>query len=367
MSERLLDGHNDTATDYPRDSRVEQLFAEQAEAAPGHPAVVHGTTTLTYAELHRRSTLLAQTLRRDGLRPAEPVALLLPRTPELIVAALAVLKAGGFYLPVDPAYPAERISQLIEDSGAGLLLTTQELARGHAIAVDAQDWSAEPEADVPAPGDASDVAYLMYTSGTTGRPKGVMIPHRGIVRLVRGVGYVRLDSTTRIAQIGDWFRRLRLGDVGRPALRGTVHILDRETFLDGEELRRALAGGVSPRRSSRPRCSASSRARTRPCSGRCGTCWWEATRSRPSTPGPCCAPTRACGSSTRTGPPRTRSSPPATRFASRSAPACPSAVRCPTPPRTCSTRTANCFRWASPENCTSAAMGWRSATTGAPT
>ncbi|MFI7151155.1 amino acid adenylation domain-containing protein [Nonomuraea sp. NPDC050022] len=253
MSDRLLDGCDDTATDYPRDSRVERLFAEQAEAAPGHPAVVHGDTTLTYAELHHRSTLLAQKLRRDGLRPAEPVALLLPRTPDLIVAALAVLKAGGFYVPMDPAHPSDRISQLIEDSGAGFLLTTRELttllttrepARGQAIAVDAQDWSAEPEVDVPAPGGASDVAYLMYTSGTTGRPKGVLVPHRGIVRLVRGVGYVRLDATARIAQIGATGFDASVWETWAALLcGGTVHILDRETFLDGAELRRALADG----------------------------------------------------------------------------------------------------------------------------
>ena len=182
-----------------------------------------------------------------GCVPARPVALLLPRTPDLIVAALAVLKAGGFYMPMDPAHPADRISQLIEDSGAGLLLTTRERARGQAIAVDAQDWSAEPEADVPAPGDASDVAYLMYTSGTTGRPKGVLVPHRGIVRLVRGVGYVRLDSTARVAQIGATGFDASVWETWAALLcGGTVHILDRETFLDGAELRRALAeGGIT--------------------------------------------------------------------------------------------------------------------------
>ncbi|MER6946231.1 amino acid adenylation domain-containing protein [Nonomuraea sp. NPDC000554] len=277
----LLDGCNDTARDYPKDSRVEQLFAEQAEATPGHPAVVHGSTVLTYAELHGRSTLLAQSLRRDGLRPAEPVALLLPRTPDLVVAALAVLKAGGFYLPVDPGYPADRVSYLVADSGARLLLTTGELidrlgevaGRVRAVAIDSHDWTAEPEAPAPgdtspvaaaddaaaaasvedpapgnasvedpALGDASAVAYLMYTSGTTGLPKGVMVPHRGIVRLVRGVDYVRLDSTTRMAQIGATAFDASVWEMWGALLNGgTLHLLGRETFLDGEELKRALA------------------------------------------------------------------------------------------------------------------------------
>ncbi|MEU0567871.1 amino acid adenylation domain-containing protein [Nonomuraea sp. NPDC005983] len=255
----LLDGCNDTARDYPKDSRVEQLFAEHAEARPGHPAVVHGSTVLTYAELHRRSTLLAQSLRRDGLRPAEPVALLLPRTPDLVVAALAVLKAGGFYLPVDPGYPADRVSHLVADSGAKVLLTTGELidrigevAGVRAVAVDSYDWAAEDpmpggtppiaSAEELPPGDASAVAYLMYTSGTTGRPKGVMVPHRGIVRLVRGVDYVRLDSTTRMAQIGATAFDASVWEMWGALLSGgTLHLLGRETFLDGEELKRALA------------------------------------------------------------------------------------------------------------------------------
>ncbi|MFJ4952735.1 amino acid adenylation domain-containing protein [Streptomyces sp. NPDC088760] len=243
----------DTASDYPKDSRVESLFAACAEAAGDHPAVVHGNTTLTYAELHRRSALLAESLLRDGLRPGEPVALLLPREPALVVAALAVLKAGGVYLPVDPDYPADRVSYLLKDSGAGLLLTTGRLverlseALGQAgtdrrvILVEEQDWSAQPAPETGSAGDADAAAYMMYTSGTTGRPKGVMVPHRGIVRLVRNVDYVRLDDTTRMAQLGATGFDASVWEIwGALLCGGTVHILDRETFLDVEELKRAL-------------------------------------------------------------------------------------------------------------------------------
>ncbi|MEQ4718187.1 amino acid adenylation domain-containing protein [Nonomuraea sp. B19D2] len=238
-----LDRWNDTAVDYPREVRVERLFAEQAEQAPGHPAVVHGDTSLTYAALHRRSTLLAQSVRRAGLACGEPVALLLPRVPDLVVAALAVLKAGGCYLPIDPTTPPERVSLLLADSGATLLITEKESVAGaRTIAMDALDWSAEPEPEGPAPGDASAPAYLMYTSGTTGRPKGVAIPHRGIVRLVRGVDYVRLDPTTRMAQIGATGFDASVWEIWGALLNGcTLHLLDRETFLDTEELRKALA------------------------------------------------------------------------------------------------------------------------------
>ncbi|MGW6054325.1 amino acid adenylation domain-containing protein [Streptomyces sp. NPDC055189] len=249
----LLDEVNDTARDYPKDSRVEQLFAQCARATPDHAAVVHADTTLTYADLHRRSTLLAQALRRGGALPGEPVALLLPRTEDLVVGALAVLKAGGIYLPVDPDYPADRVAYLLQDSGARRVLTTRELtgrfdaavdslaARGHVVAMDALDWSAQPAAEAPAPGGAEAAAYLMYTSGTTGRPKGVLVPHRGIVRLVRNVDYVRLDATTRMAQIGATGFDASVWEMwGALLCGGTLHILDRATFLDVEELKQAL-------------------------------------------------------------------------------------------------------------------------------
>ncbi|TDD25913.1 non-ribosomal peptide synthetase [Nonomuraea diastatica] len=242
-----LDRWNDTATGYPRERRIEQLFAEQAERAPAHPAVVHGGTTLTYAELHRRSSSLARTLLRAGLRPGEPVALLLPRTAELVVSALAVLKAGGCYLPIDPTTVQDRVTFTLEDSGAKLLIASGRPsatpAGSRVVDLGDQDWTAGPEPDVPVPGDASAPAYLMYTSGTTGRPKGVMIPHRGVVRLVRGVGYVRLDATTRMAQVGATGFDASVWEVWGALLNGgTLHLLDRETFLDAEELRRSLAG-----------------------------------------------------------------------------------------------------------------------------
>ncbi|MCX5193514.1 amino acid adenylation domain-containing protein [Streptomyces sp. NBC_00249] len=253
---RLLVEWNDTGAEYPRESRVEELFAERARTAPGHPAVVHGDTVLSYAELDRRAELLAHRLRAEGLLPSEPVALLMPREAGLVVAALAVLKAGGVYLPVDPGYPGDRIAYLLADSAARLVLTTGALAEGlgpvpdlpsTVLDLDTMDWQAPPPAheaapapDGPPPG-AGDAAYLMYTSGTTGKPKGVLVPHRGIVRLVSAADYVRLDSTTRMAQVGATGFDASVWEMWGALLGGgTLHILDRETLLDTEELGRAL-------------------------------------------------------------------------------------------------------------------------------
>ncbi|BDH07130.1 hypothetical protein HEK131_43570 [Streptomyces seoulensis] len=254
---RLLTDFNRTAVEYPRDSRVEELFAERARKAPERPAVVHGDIVLSYAELDHRSQLLAARLREDGLEPGEPVALLLRREPTLVVAALAVLKAGGVYLPIDPDYPADRVAYLLADSGARRVLTAGDLAGrlaavheradGHltVFAVDTWGWQEDPGATPPASTGvqrgADDAAYLMYTSGTTGKPKGVLVPHRGITRLVSGTDYVRLDPTTRMAQVGTTGFDASVWEMWGALLSGgTLCILDRETLLDTEELSRAL-------------------------------------------------------------------------------------------------------------------------------
>ncbi|MEU9987178.1 amino acid adenylation domain-containing protein [Streptomyces sp. NPDC048045] len=254
---RLLTDLNRTAVAYPRDSRVEELFAERARTAPGHPAVVHGDTVLSYAELDHRSELLAARLREEGLPPREPVALLLRREPTLVVAALAVLKAGGVYLPIDPDYPADRVAYLLADSGARRVLSVSDLADGLAathdrpgedftvLTLDTWDWRQTPGATPPAPDGpppgADDAAYLMYTSGTTGKPKGVLVPHRGITRLVTGVDYVRLDATTRMAQVGTTGFDASVWEMWGALLGGgTLCILDRETLLDTDELGRIL-------------------------------------------------------------------------------------------------------------------------------
>ncbi|WNV87781.1 amino acid adenylation domain-containing protein [Umezawaea sp. Da 62-37] len=224
---------NDTGRDYPADRRVEQLFAARVAAAPDRLAVVHGDTALTYAELDRRAGLLAAWLRTEGLRRAEPVALLLAREPTLVVAALAVLKAGGAYLPIDPEYPAERVEYLLADSGARRVLT--------AAGLDEFDWTGEPSFAAASSGP-DDPAYLMYTSGTTGDPKGVLVPHRGVVRLVSGADHVRFDETTRTAQIGATGFDASVWEMWGTLLGGgCLHLLDRETVVDAVELKRELA------------------------------------------------------------------------------------------------------------------------------
>lgn len=175
------------ATEQPFDTEatLHGLFARQAAATPDAPALLSAEGTLSYAELDARSNQLAHTLRGHGIGPDVVVALLAERSPELIVGILAVLKAGGCYLPVDPAYPPARIDYLLADSGARLVLAQSRFAglAGSTPVLDLADPAGHgaDRSPVGSTSTAGDLAYLIYTSGSTGAPKGVLVEHRGVV------------------------------------------------------------------------------------------------------------------------------------------------------------------------------------------
>ncbi|MBN6040525.1 non-ribosomal peptide synthetase [Amycolatopsis sp. 195334CR] len=163
--ERLLGEWNDSVVD--GESTIVEVFARQA---PDAIAVISGHDSMSYAELDAASNRLARSLIARGVGPERVVALALPRSAELVVAMLAVLKAGGAYLPIDPDYPAERIEFMLRDAGAMLTLSTVEL--------DGPDYGPAEVALSP-----SNQAFVLYTSGSTGTPKGVALTHRGVVAL----------------------------------------------------------------------------------------------------------------------------------------------------------------------------------------
>ena len=178
---RLLVEWNDTAADYPREACLHQLFEEQARATPDAAAVVFGGRRLSYGELDARANQLARHIARRGAGPEAVVGICVERSPDVVVAMLGALKAGCAYLPLDPAYPPERLSLMLEDSGVAVLLT-QEALRGREFARAARevvylDTDGEAIARESAEGfgggaTADNLAYVIYTSGSTGRPKG---------------------------------------------------------------------------------------------------------------------------------------------------------------------------------------------------
>ncbi len=219
------------------------LFAEQAAAGPDRVAVRHADGDLTYRELAERAERLAQVLYAQGVRRHDRVAFTLEKTPRLLVAVLAVLRLGAAYVPIGTGLPPQRRDYLVADSGARLLLTEDSSV---ASVVPVLDLSRLPEAsggqELPEPVSApQDAAYVMYTSGTTGRPKGVLVNQRAVVRLVRGTDYVSLSPETRILQTGAIaFDATTFEFWGALLNGGTVVLVPGTTVLNAEELGAAV-------------------------------------------------------------------------------------------------------------------------------
>ncbi|MEW2620516.1 non-ribosomal peptide synthase/polyketide synthase [Streptomyces sp. NPDC048106] len=175
------------------EATLPELFAAQAARTPDNVAVVHDGEHTTYAELEARANRLAHLLAAEGAGPDRLVAVALPRSTDLVVALLAVLKAGAAYLPVDPDYPADRIAYMLQDGAPVLLVTAGDLAERlpgdtPVLPLDTPETArrlAQAPATAPDPGGLlpGHTAYVIYTSGSTGRPKGVVVPHQNVTRL----------------------------------------------------------------------------------------------------------------------------------------------------------------------------------------
>ncbi|MFJ7073617.1 amino acid adenylation domain-containing protein [Streptomyces sp. NPDC098781] len=186
----VLHEFNATDRDLPATTLIGPIEA-QSRRTPGAPALVHGSRVLTYAELAARANQLAHHLAAGGVRPGTVVGVAIPRSVELIVALLAVLKAGGAYLPLDPGHPAERLAQVLDDADPACVVTDAATAERlptpgrPLVLLDRADLSGRPTFDPPRPLTPSDPAYVIYTSGSTGRPKGVVVPHSAIDNRLR--------------------------------------------------------------------------------------------------------------------------------------------------------------------------------------
>ncbi len=194
---QLLVEWNDTALAYPQDRCIHQLIEAQVERTPDKTAIVFEQESLTYRELNQRANQLAHYLRSQGVGPDSLVGICVERSLEMVVGLLSILKAGGSYVPLDPAYPRERLALMIEDSQLPLLITQQALRNQFAepnvqvICLDA-DWPAiaqHSNENLDSGVTPENLAYTIYTSGSTGKPKGVQICHRTAVNFLHSMRF----------------------------------------------------------------------------------------------------------------------------------------------------------------------------------
>jgi amino acid adenylation domain-containing protein len=188
---QLLEVWNPPATGYPADKPLTQLLEEQVERTPHATAVEFDGRQLTYSELNERSTQFARHLRTLGVGPEVLAAVYIERSLEMVIALLGILKAGGAYLPVDLAFPRERIAFMLDDAQPRVLVTVTKLLadlppnQSQVVCVD--DFPAGRDEPASRPSESRDLAYLLYTSGSTGKPKGVEICHRALVNFLHSM------------------------------------------------------------------------------------------------------------------------------------------------------------------------------------
>ncbi|CAG0937717.1 nonribosomal peptide synthetase DhbF [Thermoflexales bacterium] len=225
-------------------SLVQQRVAEWTRCTPDAVAVTYTDQVLTYGELNQRAIQLANILRQAGVGPEVLVGICLNRSTEMVVASLGVLKAGGAYLPLDPAHPPERLAFMLNDSGAPILLTQPELV-GLFPAVTARILNLPLTEAAPAVINVPDtdvndqnLAYAIYTSGSTGKPKGVLIQHRGLMNLVQWHQQsFGLSTTDRATQLAGWGFDASVWEIWPYLTCGaSVHLPDEETRLSPTQL-----------------------------------------------------------------------------------------------------------------------------------
>ncbi|MGR3186453.1 plipastatin non-ribosomal peptide synthetase PpsC [Bacillus subtilis] len=189
---KIVSQNNRTVSVSPEAPTLHGLFERQAAVTPERPAIRFSGGSLTYAELDMYASRLAAHLAARGVTNKSIVGVLSERSPDMLIAVLAVLKAGGAYLPLDPAYPKERLSYMLKDSGASLLLTQPGCSApnfsGETLEVDMTSLASEKaENHLFSPADGGSLAYVIYTSGSTGQPKGVAVEHRQAVSFLTGM------------------------------------------------------------------------------------------------------------------------------------------------------------------------------------
>lgn len=244
---RVLQDRNDTETDYARDALLHEAFEARVRHGPERTAIVCGQEQVTYRELSDRANALANRLRRNDVGPGEFVGLYGARSIDLIVGMLATLKSGAAYVPIDPGWPVARVQALIRDTNSQAILCSSasvehvRSAVPDALVLDTAVATAGVEPEQPMPSvSADDLAYVMYTSGSTGIPNGVEVPHRAVNGLVCGAGYVPFGPDYRFLALAPPVFDASTFEIWGALLHGAKLVLWPDRFPDPRALKGLL-------------------------------------------------------------------------------------------------------------------------------
>jgi amino acid adenylation domain-containing protein len=234
---------NETQAPYPQHS-LASWIAEQCQRTPDRIAVVSGSVSVTYAELHTRAMGLAHVLRELSVTPGSLVGICVERSPDMLVAMLATLQAGAGYVPLDPGFPADRLAYMISDSKLMVIVTQRDLqedlpAHGaQVVLVDAPRETPNERSAGWEPSAAEDVVYAIYTSGSTGKPKGVAVPQRALINFLSSMGRsLALDENDSILAVTTLSFDIAALELWLPLTLGACIVLaSREDAADGERL-----------------------------------------------------------------------------------------------------------------------------------
>jgi nonribosomal peptide synthetase DhbF len=247
---QILIDWNDTAHDVPH-ATLPSLFETEVERSPSATALIVRDTTLSYAQLNIRANRLAHTLIAQGIGPETTVALALPRSAEMVVSLLGVLKAGAAYLPIDPDYPADRLSYMLEDTRPRCVITTAQVAprlpdtptqlildHPDTVSMVSQQPESNPaDAERTQPLRALHPAYIIYTSGSAGTPKAVVVTHTGIPSLAAAaINHFAITPKARVLQFASFSFDVALKEVAIALLSGAALVLPTSEERSGQPL-----------------------------------------------------------------------------------------------------------------------------------
>ncbi len=241
--QQLLVEFNNTKAGYQKDKIIQQLFEEQVEKTPSNIAVVYKEEKLTYKELNKKANIIARILRNKGIKQNEIVGIMVEGSTEMIVGILGILKAGATYLPIDPKYPTDRITYMIEDSKTRILLTDFQPKdmigeNTELILLKDEELYKGENTNLEIVNTPKDIAYIIYTSGSTGKPKGVMIEHSSLVNMCKwNIDYYEVTEEDNITKYAGFGFDATIPEIFPAIITGAaIHIIDEEIKLDLEKL-----------------------------------------------------------------------------------------------------------------------------------